>query len=163
MLGLYFSASWCHQCQKFAPDLIEVYNELSRKVEYEITLSQLIKITSLSMSISTKCHGLQSHFLIQKNSKFLQKLFKVWEIPHLVILDQNGKVVSDEAVEEIRAYEVEAYPFTRKRIGLLEKQEEEAKKSQSLRSILASPRSDYVISNGGKRVCFICPTLVEKY
>ncbi|PON38522.1 Thioredoxin-like fold containing protein [Parasponia andersonii] len=104
MLGLYFSASWCRQCQKFTPDLVEVYDELS-----------------------------------------------VWEIPHLVILDENGKVVSDEGVETIRAYGVEAYPFSRKRIKMVEIQEEEAKKTQSLRFIMASPRRDYVISNDGKR------------
>lgn len=69
--------------------------------------------------------------------------------------------MSDEGVEAIRAYGVEAYPFTRKRIDVLETEEEEAKKIQNSRSILASPKRYYVISNDGKRVCFIFLTSVE--
>ncbi|GAB4839792.1 hypothetical protein Ancab_020502 [Ancistrocladus abbreviatus] len=83
----------------------------------------------------------------QKESRDnLDELFKVRGIPHLVILDENGKVLTDGGVEIIQEYGVEGYPFTAERIKELKEQEEAAKKQQTLKSILASQSRDFVIS-----------------
>ncbi|KAF5449897.1 hypothetical protein F2P56_030298 [Juglans regia] len=82
----------------------------------------------------------------------LDGLFKVQGIPHLVIIDEDGKVVSDNGVESIQEYGVEGYPFTQEKIKELKDQEEAARKNQSLRSILVSRSRDFIISSDGRKV-----------
>ncbi|KAJ9708913.1 hypothetical protein PVL29_000756 [Vitis rotundifolia] len=82
----------------------------------------------------------------------LNKLFKVMGIPNLVMLDESGKVLSEDGVEIIQEYGVEAYPFTPEKIKEIKEKEETARKEQSLRSILVSQSRDYVISTDGKKV-----------
>ncbi|XP_074309882.1 putative nucleoredoxin 1 isoform X2 [Silene latifolia] len=82
----------------------------------------------------------------------LEELFNVKETPHLVILDENGKVLTDDGVEIIRDYEAVAYPFTPERIRELAVMEERARKEQSLRSILAHNSLDFVLSAAGEKV-----------
>lgn len=84
----------------------------------------------------------------------LDELFQVRGIPHCVILDEEGKVVSDNGVEIIQEYGIEVYPFTQQKIKDLKDQEEAARKNQSLRSILVSRSRDFVISSDGKKVNF---------
>ncbi|CAI9756277.1 unnamed protein product [Fraxinus pennsylvanica] len=82
----------------------------------------------------------------------LDKLFDVSGIPHLVILDDNGKKLTIEGVGIIREHGVEGYPFTPERIQELKEQEEEAKRNQTLKSLLVSRSRDYVIRPDGKKV-----------
>ena len=84
----------------------------------------------------------------------LDELFKVMGIPYLLILDENGKVVTEDGTEVIREYGTEAYPFTSEKIEELKEQEEEARRNQSLRSILVSGARDFVISSNGNKVIF---------
>ncbi|KAL5543730.1 hypothetical protein UlMin_007514 [Ulmus minor] len=126
MLGLYFSASWCRECQKFTPDFIQVYNELTQKAELEIIFVSADKNYDSFNKYFSQMPWLAIPFLGSERTKHLKKLFKVWEIPHLVILNENGKIVNDEYT---RSYE-----------------------RQTLKSILVSPGRDFEVSNDGKRV-----------
>jgi nucleoredoxin len=47
---------------------------------------------------------------------------------------------------------VDGYPFNLDRLNFLKEQEENAKKNQTISSILVSSSRDYVISNDGKKV-----------
>lgn len=82
----------------------------------------------------------------------LDELFHVRGIPHLALLDEAGNVVTEDGVDVIREYGVEGYPFTSARIQELRDQEEEARRNQSVRSLLVSPSRDFVISSDGKKV-----------
>ncbi|KAI8528278.1 hypothetical protein RHMOL_Rhmol12G0137500 [Rhododendron molle] len=82
----------------------------------------------------------------------LDASFKVMGIPYLVILDENGKVVTEEGVEFIRDFGVDAYPFTQERIKEIEDEEEKAKREQPLKFVLASRSRDFVISANGNKV-----------
>lgn len=82
----------------------------------------------------------------------LNELFKGRGIPHLVILDENEKVATADGTKIVREHGVEAYPFTREKIKQLKDQEEEAKKNQSLRSLLVYKSRDFIISPDGKQV-----------
>ncbi|GKV22886.1 hypothetical protein SLEP1_g32703 [Rubroshorea leprosula] len=82
----------------------------------------------------------------------LKKLFEVAGIPHLVILDEEGKVSTEDGVEIIQEYGVDGYPFSAEKIKELKEQEEKARREQSLRSILVSPNCDFVISSDGNQV-----------
>jgi nucleoredoxin len=82
----------------------------------------------------------------------LDELFHVNGIPHLALLDETGKVVTKDGVDIIRDYGAEGYPFTSERVKELKDQEEEAKRNQSLRSLLVSRSRDFVISADGNKV-----------
>ena len=51
-------------------------------------------------------------------------------------------------------YGVDAYPFSSERIDFLKEQEEEAKRNQTLTSILVSSSQNYLLSNDGNQVNF---------
>ena len=82
----------------------------------------------------------------------LKALFKGRGIPHLVLLDGYGKVLSDARVLIISEYGAEVYPHTSQHLKELKEHEEEAERNQSLSSILASRSRDFVLSADGKKV-----------
>ncbi|XVE92415.1 hypothetical protein REPUB_Repub01dG0095100 [Reevesia pubescens] len=82
----------------------------------------------------------------------LDELFKVMGIPHLVLLDQNGKVSTADGVGIIREYGEEGYPFTPEKIQELKDLEEKARTEQSIKTILASRSRDFVVTSDGNKV-----------
>lgn len=84
----------------------------------------------------------------------LDASFSVSGIPHLIIFDEDGKIVTNEGVEAIQEYEAEAYPFNSEHIEELKKREESAKANQSLKSLLVTQSRDYLVSADGKKVSF---------
>ncbi|XP_058194947.1 probable nucleoredoxin 1 [Rhododendron vialii] len=151
-VGLYFSASWCGPCQQFTPNLVEVYNELSPKGDFEIVFVSADKDDEAFKGYFSKMPWLAIPFSDSSTRDRLDESFKVMGIPHLVILDENGKVVTEEGVEFIRDYGVDAYPFTQERIKEIKDEEEKAKREQPLKFFLASRSRDFVISANGNKV-----------
>ncbi|EEF37007.1 nucleoredoxin, putative [Ricinus communis] len=151
-LGLYFSASWCGPCQRFTPTLVEVYNELAPKGDFEIVFITADEDDESFEEYFSKMPWLAIPFSDSDKRDRLDEIFKVQGIPHFVILDENGKVSSESGVEIIQEYGVQCYPFTAERIKVLKGQEEEARRNQSLRSILVFGSRDYVIASDGKKV-----------
>ena len=76
-----------------------------------------------------------------------------------VILDASGRVATEEGVEVIMEHEAAAYPFTQERINQLKEEEEEAKRNQTLKTLLVNGSRDYVISGHGKQEMYI-PRLI---
>ncbi|KAL5059112.1 hypothetical protein RYX36_030716, partial [Vicia faba] len=64
---------------------------------------------------------------------------------------ETGKIVVEDGVDIIHEYGAEGYPFTSQRVQELKDQEEEAKRNQSLKSILVSRSRDFVIFADGKK------------
>lgn len=157
-VGLYFSASWCGPCQRFTPRLVEVYNELLQKDDFEVVFisgddsdesfnEYFAKMPWLAIPYSDSDSGTRHR---------MDELFSVEGIPHLVIVDESGKVLIDNGVEIIRSYGAEAYPFTSERMEEFKEQEEVARREQSLKSILVSGSRDYVLDADGKKVILVC-------
>ncbi|PKI62764.1 hypothetical protein CRG98_016863 [Punica granatum] len=73
-------------------------------------------------------------------------------IPDLVIIDEAGRVSLDGGVDFARQYGAEAYPFTSERKEELMDMEEEARKNQTLKSILVHSSQDFVLSSDGNKV-----------
>ena len=151
-VGLYFSASWCGPCRQFTPILIEVYKEVSTKGEFEIIFVTADRDEEAFNAYFSKMPWLAIPFADSDTRSRLDELFNVMGIPYLLILDENGKVVTEDGTEVIREYGTEAYPFTPEKIKELKEQEEEARRNQSLRSILVSGARDFVISSNGNKV-----------
>lgn len=151
-VGLYFSASWCGPCHRFTPNLVEVYNELLPKNDFEVVFISADEDSESFDEYFAKMPWLAVPFSDSETRDHLDELFSVRGIPHLVIVDENGKVMTDSGVKIIREYGAAGYPFSSERIKNLEDQEEQAKREQSLKSILVSHARDYVIAADGKKV-----------
>ncbi|CAI9785164.1 unnamed protein product [Fraxinus pennsylvanica] len=151
-VGLYFSASWCGPCQSFTPKLVEVYKELLSDGKFEVVFVSADRDNESFQKYFSKMPWLAIPFSDSETRDGLDKLFDVCGIPHLVILDENGKELTKEGVGIIREHEAEGFPFTPERIQELKEQEEEAKRNQSLKSLLVSPSRDYVIRSDGEKV-----------
>lgn len=151
-LGLYFSASWCGPCRRFTPTLVDVYNEVASKGDFEIVFVTADEDDESFNSYFSKMPWLAIPFSDSEMRSRLDELFHVRGIPHLALLDESGKVVTEDGVDIIREYGVEGYPFTSARIKELKDLEEEARRNQSVRSLLVSPSRDFVITSDGKKI-----------
>jgi len=153
-LGIYFSASWCGPCRKFTPVLVEAYNELVSKGDFEVVFASADEDEESFKAYFSKMPWLAIPFSDSETRSRLDELFHVRGIPHLVLLEETGKVATEDGTDIIREYGVEAYPFTSARIQELTDREEEARRNQSLRSLLISPSRDFVISSHGNKVSY---------
>lgn len=151
-LGLYFSAAWCGPCKRFTPCLVEAYDELSSKGDFEIVFVSADDDEESFKEYFSKMPWLAVPFSDAERRDRLDDLFKVRGIPHLIILDKNGKVSTDGGVDIVREYGAEGYPFTLDKITQLVSQEAAAKRDQSLRSILLSHSRDFVVSSNEEKV-----------
>ncbi|KAL6011444.1 hypothetical protein ACLOJK_001892 [Asimina triloba] len=152
IIGLYFSASWCGPCRRFTPNFAEAYGELSGKGDFEAIFISADEDEESFNGYFSKMPWLAIPFSDAALRDELNELFQVNGIPHLAILDGEGKVLSEDGVSIIREYGVDAYPFTKDKITELQEAEEAAKKNQTLQSILASRSRDFLISNDGNKV-----------
>ncbi|XP_062159007.1 probable nucleoredoxin 1 [Alnus glutinosa] len=151
-VGLYFSGSWCGPCCRFTPNLVEVYEELLPKGDFELVFISSDRNDESFNGYFAKMPWLAVPFSDSETRKRLKELFNVRGIPYLVILDANGKVSTDQGVRIVREYGVDGYPFSAERIEFLKEEEEAAKKNQSLSSILVSGSRDYLVSNDGNKI-----------
>lgn len=152
-IGLYFSASWCGPCQRFTPTLVETYNELTAQgKDFQIIFVSGDEDDESFDKYFSKMPWLAIPISDSETRDKLEEIFNVQGIPQLVVLDENGKVLTDEGVEIIRDYEAAGYPFTPERIKELKDQEAITRKEQTLKSILVSPSRDFVLSADRKMV-----------
>ncbi|KGN52626.1 probable nucleoredoxin 1 [Cucumis sativus] len=152
IVGLYFSASWCPPCHRFTPIFAGVYEELASKGDFEVVFVSSDNDEESFKDYFSKMPWLAIPFSDSDTNQRLNELFKVRGIPHLVVLDANGKVLTNDGVRLVSEYGVNAYPFTSEQIKLLKEKELEAKRNQTISSILVSNSRNYVISNDGTQI-----------
>mgnify|MGYP004713239429 CR=1 FL=1 len=154
-VGLYFSASWCGPCRRFTPKLVEVYNELLPKDDFEIVFVSADEDDESFAAYFSKMPWLAIPFSDSETRDRLDELFSVRGIPHLVIIGENGKVSTDDGVEVVQGCGAEGYPFSPEWIKEIKEQEEVARRNQTLKTILVSRSRDYVVASDGKKVIVI--------
>ncbi|XP_031123662.1 probable nucleoredoxin 1 [Ipomoea triloba] len=152
IVGLYFSGSWCGPCQQFTTNLVETYEALLPRGDFEVVFVSSDKDEASFHSYFEKMPWLAVPFSDVETRKTLKQTFKVRAIPHLVILDETGKVSSGEGIRLVKHFGAEGYPFTPERIRYLREEEERAKQDQSLQSLLVYGSRDYLISNRGNKI-----------
>ncbi|KAK4263201.1 hypothetical protein QN277_028649 [Acacia crassicarpa] len=154
-VGLYFSASWCPPCRRFTPTLKELYNkEVSSKGDLEIIYVSSDTAEDGFKGYFSKMPWLAIPFSDSQTPNRLTELFKVPGIPNLLILDENGKLATDDGITAVLEHEQadEACSFTTEWIREFKHQQEEARRNQSLRSLLVFGSRDFVISSNGNQV-----------
>lgn len=97
LIGLYFSALWCGPCRKFTPNLVAYYNKVSAAhPEFEIVFVSCDKSASAMekyMRDDQMPWPALSFDKVAANTG-LNK-YAGSSIPCLVVVDENGKVISD--------------------------------------------------------------------
>ncbi|XP_028796235.1 probable nucleoredoxin 1 [Neltuma alba] len=138
--------------RRFTPTLKELYNEVSAKGDLEIVYVTADKEEDGFEAYFSKMPWLAIPFSDSDTRNRLNGLLKVGGIPQLIILDENGKVATEDGISVVLEYVAEAYAFTTEKIRELREREDEARRNQSLRSILAFKSRDFVISSDGNQV-----------
>jgi nucleoredoxin len=97
LIGLYFSAYWCGPCRKFTPSLVEYYNKtVTAHPEFEIVFISHDKTGAAMEGYMRDMHMPWPAVTFDKvaGSEALTK-YAGSGIPCLVVVDENGKVISD--------------------------------------------------------------------
>lgn len=151
-MGLYFSGSWCGPCRSFTPKLVDTYEEVASKGDFEVVFISSDRDEESFKDYFSKMPWLAIPFTDLETRKRLRELFKVRGIPNLVIIDEMGHVSTEQGKRIVAEHGVNGYPFTAERINFLKEEEEAAKRNQTLSSVLVSSSRDYLISNDGNQV-----------
>ncbi len=101
LVGIYFSAHWCPPCRAFTPKLVE-FRDACAKEGFEIVFVSFDKSKAdMDKYMSeTKMKWLAAPFGGQ-TANALRKEYDIHSIPTLLVLDKNGKVISNKAREEV--------------------------------------------------------------
>ena len=101
--AIYYSANWCPPCRKFTPKLVEFYNNaIDHHDNIEIIFvssdQNEEKMEQYMKKADMRWLALDFDKKENKSSKKLTG-FVGQGIPHLVVVDKNGKVLSDSVVD----------------------------------------------------------------
>ena len=97
-IALYFSASWCRPCQQFTPMLAKFYQEMNKKGKpFEVIWISQDRSTEEFAAYYQKMPWLALPVeAIQDKLQSLSATYKVKGIPHLVILDEDGTIITTD-------------------------------------------------------------------
>lgn len=98
---MYFSAHWCPPCRRFTPVLIEFYKKLNQEKNFEIIFCSLDSDEAAYKEYTADMPWLCMPFEA-KESKILANKYNAQGIPHLVVADGEGKVITEDGTGELR-------------------------------------------------------------
>jgi len=108
IIGLYFSAHWCPPCRSFTPRLVKKYEELKKQghsIEIVFVSSDQNEATFTEYWADMPWKALE--FSQRDTKKNLGKVFDVSGIPALILLDENGKLLTTDGRTAIMASPLE--------------------------------------------------------
>jgi nucleoredoxin len=118
LILLYFSASWCPPCKTFSPILMDFYNETAKDHNLEI----IYVSSDRTVADFTEYYGKMPWLAIPSDEgaaaikSVLADKLKISAIPTLVVLDGDGKYITNNAREAVGA----AAAFEEKRNQLIQ-------------------------------------------
>src|SRR3954454_8746041 len=97
IIGLYFSALWCGPCRKFTPELVAFYNRIAAAhPEFEIVFVSFDRSGPAMEKYMRDMHMPWPAISFDKlPGKDALRKYAGESIPCLVVVDSNGKVISD--------------------------------------------------------------------
>jgi thiol-disulfide isomerase/thioredoxin len=108
VIGVYFSADWCGPCRKFTPELVAFYKKVNsrrgKKDQFEIVwVSRCRDVKSFGQYFTHMggWYALPPEEAMGERGAKLAEKFKVKSIPHLVLLDDLGNVITYDARNKI--------------------------------------------------------------
>ncbi|KAJ8339364.1 hypothetical protein SKAU_G00361500 [Synaphobranchus kaupii] len=107
VVGLYFSAGWCPPCRDFTPILCDFYTDLvvenDPPAQFEIVFISSDKSIEDMIEYYQDMHGdwlaLPWHDQYKHD---LRKKYNITAVPRLVIVKENGEVITDKGRKQIR-------------------------------------------------------------
>jgi len=103
VIGVYFSADWCGPCRQFTPELVSFYEKMNKrrgkKDQFEIIwVSRCRDVKSFGQYFThMNWLALPPEEALGQRGQVLGDLFKTKGIPHLVLLDEVGNVITYDA------------------------------------------------------------------
>lgn len=107
VIGLYFSADWCGPCRRFTPELVNFYNKMNsrrgRENQFEIIWVSRCRDVNAFGQYFTQMNwlALPPELALGTRGQELATQYKVKGIPHLVLLDEVGNVITYDARNQI--------------------------------------------------------------
>ncbi|KAF4520233.1 hypothetical protein B566_EDAN009958 [Ephemera danica] len=119
--GFYFSANWCPPCKAFTPQLAEVYHLIrERGHQFEILLVSSDRSEASFEQSMTGMPWLAVPWEAEEARRELAATFGVQGIPSLVLVDQAGHVITDEARAELgEDPDAKFFPWPARRVSRL--------------------------------------------
>jgi len=100
VIGVYFSADWCGPCRQFTPELVNFYNKMNarrgKQNQFEIVwVSRCRDMNSFGQYFThMNWYAMQPELAMGQFGQKLSDKFKVKSIPTLVLLDEEGNVIT---------------------------------------------------------------------
>ena len=108
VIGVYFSADWCGPCRQFTPELASFYEKMNnrrgKKDQFEIIWVSRCRDANSFGQYFTHMGGwlaLPNEEALGPRGQMLGDLYKTKGIPHLVLLDEVGNVITLDARSKI--------------------------------------------------------------
>jgi len=111
LFALYFSAHWCGPCRGFTPKLVAFVKAL--KEEQGVDLPVIFGSSDSDAAAFASYHaemGWHAFPFGDERIEALKKKFQVSGIPWLVVLDEQGRLVMNEADVDVPKGPAQAYP-----------------------------------------------------
>jgi nucleoredoxin len=110
-IGIYFSAHWCPPCRSFTPSLVDAYNEMKEDGEpFEVVFVSSDR--SKDAMFDYMEWGKMPWLAVKHQSDTAEELkqrFEVSGIPKLVIIDDDGELLTSNGRGDIDRFGEEAY------------------------------------------------------
>jgi len=102
LVALYFSAHWCPPCRQFTPEFAKVYNSLQ---SHHKKLAVVFVSADQDQEAFNEYFGEQPWYAVPydqtETRESLNEQFGIRGIPSLLVLDQQGKLVTKEGRADV--------------------------------------------------------------
>lgn len=118
VVGIYFSAHWCPPCRQFTPWLVDVYNRV--RAEHGKDALEVVFVSGDNDEASFNEYYSEMPWTVVPYlgaaSIQLNNLYKHSGIPFLVLLDAEGRKLTDDGRALLTKYGASAYPWSTKAV-----------------------------------------------